>query len=1713
MEKEKNTILVVDDSILNQEFLSTIFGDTYNLLKATNGVQGLEVMRENAKIIDVVLLDIVMPGMDGYEVLQVMSEDEDLKYLPVIVVTAESDVKSELKAFQLGAVDFIVRPFNSRLVLQRVSSVLHKRQLENMRTEYELLKKDAENEKIISMMMNNAPGGISMLEREADGTYDFLYCTKGMAELLRYSDYITCMADLAEAPFGMLDEGSKEILDMQVADAIQNKRAMVESTLCCNGNDGSTVWVILRMQIADLGDGKAQIYCFATDITKEKQYETELETSAYTDQLTGIYNRNAFYATAGKQIAEDADTEYAVIRMNVGGFKLINDVMGRETGDKLLLTIADSLRRIAPEKYVYARYHADNFVLLVPTGNLNIEALHSEIKTDINNANIIKHDIQLYMGIFKIDDKTVSIEDMCDRAGIACKSINGKYGAHFAYYDEKMRLAMVEEQEIRDDTRRAIDNNEFVVYYQPVYGIKARRFVSAEALVRWNHPSKGMISPGKFIPVFERNGFIAELDVYVMEQVCKYHQKRRENGLEPFPISVNISRMSLYNAQLFDIISGLTDKYGVEPVNFRIEITESAYNDNPELILETINKLRAKGYPVLMDDFGSGYSSLNTLKDIPIDLLKLDMKFMQGFEENERVKTIVTSIARMSRWLNLPMLAEGVETKEQFMFLKSIGCSYIQGFYFARPEPEREFTEAIYNTTKDDSDDNLHTLGDSAEEMNGLIEGNSYASTLLTDIFDGYAIYEMTGDKLDVVRMDEKYTALTGVGSDDVQNDNYSNWDKIHPNDRDRLKKAAAECVATNRGVKAIVRMFHTDGQMLYVDCLCKRLGGTDENPIFCIGFTNVTRQMSGDTEFKVYYNAAIEELDIRDEMEKYPHCAVLVFNHATNHTVITPSFSMFAAASATKSGDLFEEKEYMKAPAIHPDERDEFREYIKDAFSQEAGKEGLFRMEMADGSYKWCRLFMYFDRDENGKLLKSVCTIDVVHEELMAQKKLEQTMYTMDRVIKNIPVGVGILTVENGKPNPIYSSDQIYKIFEAERSITDNTHTVLAADFPPEVLVPGNHGENTRLSYKEDGTPFWLNTKYNVMEENGELIVYAAIDDVTKQMETERRYEVYSQIHQLLMQESQTVIFDYNTEEDVLTYYPRKTAGDSGYSGPITITHFADNIKGFTLIDDEYKQTVLDAIDRLSTTEATEELAIKLVIDDDSIWYRTLFKSISDYSGKVFRIVGKMDDVDEEVEQINKVRAKAMYDALCVDIYNKATTEELIRAELKHHGKGTLIMLDVDDFKSINDGLGHLFGDEFLKVFATTLKGVFRSNDIVGRYGGDEFLVFLNNDNPDLAKKKAEDIMRAISTIDVPEIGQVNSSIGIAVSIDNTDYVHLMKQADSALYQAKNNGKNCMVLFEPESMDETTFRIKDSSDGEVNPSRPVLSSNPNSFSSLIMRVFSALYTSYDVKSGVDRMLKVVGENFDVSRAYIFENSDDDQYISNTFEWCADGIVSHMDSLQNMSYDKDLDSTYLENWNEDGIFYCHDVTTLREGSKRELLEMQGVKSVIQCAIIEGGRFRGFVGFNECRYNRFWTQEQIDALAFIAKVLSIFLLKERNRRISENHSKSIASILDSHPAFIYVVEPDTYKLLYLNKTAVDALGGDKTGERCCDAICGDSRHLECPIKDYVEKGEGQYTKVLAAMLNRVVTARAEKIEWNGKPAYLVMCMDVNKYKFF
>lgn len=417
------------------------------------------------------------------------------------------------------------------------------------------------------------------------------------------------------------------------------------------------------------------------------------------DELTGIYNKQAFYAKTKEMLLDNPDKNFDLLRINIERFKVLNDLFGESTGDKLLRYIGKFLKEINLPLCVSGRLYADNFVVCYEAGKGDSRRMINTLRMVADSFAINNRTI-LSFGLYRIDDKTLPVSVMCDRANMALWKAKGNFKNPYCEYDEKMRQQVLKEQKIINAMEMAIQNKEFTLYLQPKYNIEKGTIIGAEALVRWISQENGFISPGDFIPVFENNGFVYEVDKFIWEESCRYLRKWLDEGREVHPISVNVSRIDLYDPKLVKHLVDLREKYQLPSQYLELEITESAYTEDPEQIITITRQLREAGFVILMDDFGTGYSSLNMLKDIQIDVLKLDMGFLKSSDYSAKGGNILTAILKMAESLKMQTIAEGVETKEQVEFLKSIGCKYVQGFYYSKPLPVGEFEKLISDISK-----------------------------------------------------------------------------------------------------------------------------------------------------------------------------------------------------------------------------------------------------------------------------------------------------------------------------------------------------------------------------------------------------------------------------------------------------------------------------------------------------------------------------------------------------------------------------------------------------------------------------------------------------------------------------------------------------------------------------------------------------------------------------------------------------------------------------------------------------------------------------------------------------------------------------------------------------------------------------------------------------------------------------------------------------
>lgn len=622
------------------------------------------------------------------------------------------------------------------------------------------------------------------------------------------------------------------------------------------------------------------------------------------------------------------------------------------------------------------------------------------------------------------------------------------------------------------------------------------------------------------------------------------------------------------------------------------------------------------------------------------------------------------------------------------------------------------------------------------------------------------------------------------------------------------------------------------------------------------------------------------------------------------------------------------------------------------------------------------------------------------------------------------------------------------------------------------------------------------------------ETVCCFALSDVTRLHEAKEALQVDLARHQIILDETSDIIFEWDMAENSL-YLSPSWKQKFGYD-PVSTMDLNQISQRRHLHPDDLPH-VLSLLKKAEM--GMSHLTAECRFNDHNnryIWCRLLGVNQFNALGKPIKLVGIISDIDNEKRMIEQLRAKSERDAL-TGFYDKETVRSLIQKYLELCSGdeiSALMMVDIDNFKKINDTRGHLFGDAVLSEIAAGLKKEFRASDLLGRVGGDEFVILLKSlPYPQIALQKAQRILEMLSHLfesEKPKI-QITCSIGIALfPLHGRSFRDLYQRADNALYQAKKMGKNCCTFYSSESDLQDQEKNDFSSGSVIDSARPATGIASN----LVEYVFHILYSNEDLEDSIPPVLEVVGRQFDVSRAYVFENSEDGLSCSNTFEWCNTGISQEKDMLQNIPFSsiEDYESVFDDN----GIFYCRDVQALPP-QQASLLMQQGIRSTLQCILRQNGNFRGFVGFDECTGRRLWTQEEIAALTLLSEILSTFLLKKRTQDKDRKNSRRLREILDLQDAHIYGIDQETYELLYLNKKIKELASPVQEGDFCYKVFFGRDTPCEnCPIvcsdlstKSRVEIYNSKYDVWMAGS--------ASPIELEGRKAFLVSCYDITEYK--
>ena len=691
------------------------------------------------------------------------------------------------------------------------------------------------------------------------------------------------------------------------------------------------------------------------------------------DAATGLLSKEAFFDEAAAYLGHSGARDVSIVCFDVDHFKLFNDLHGLDCGDELLRYLGRALAlRFSPDgAQPLARLAADTFALCA-TGIRpeRVERILVDISSECPNG----IDAIVRAGVYRIEDPASPVSIMCDRAVIALRTVKGSYFDRVALYDPGMREALVLEREVVAGIESALREDRIELFLQPKCNIRTGKIVGAEALARWRHPERGIVAPGEFIPLIERNGLVRSLDLRVWEKTAAWIRGLIDEGVQPVPVSVNVSRADIYLVDVAAELHALVERYGIDPSLIEVEITESAYSERPDRIVAAFDALAERGFTVLMDDFGSGYSSLNMLKDINVDVLKIDMRFLD--RDDRRSKDIMESVIRMARWLDLPVIAEGVETREQVNFLLDVGCSYAQGYYYARPMEAAAFEALLTDGSKVQHEQcALQDARRPILDFRDLLYENTISDRMLSSIIGSVALYSYADGDLRLIRGNEAYRRLIATLGEGVNGaeEGGSLFPFVHDEDRDALVAAAEETVRScpDDGVEVVVRRMGTNGCHWHKMRLF-HLNTTNGSATVYGSVTDVTERME--------YMEALRKSEQRFEMTLEASGTVVFELDIPTRTARYSEFLQQAFGLAETVANAPEG--FIEQGTDAEESIEDFRAIYRDLYAGAPRTSAVVRAIMGDGSRAWNRVTLLAMPNETGAPVKAVGLVENVTRE-----------------------------------------------------------------------------------------------------------------------------------------------------------------------------------------------------------------------------------------------------------------------------------------------------------------------------------------------------------------------------------------------------------------------------------------------------------------------------------------------------------------------------------------------------------------------------------------------------------------------------------------------------------------------------------------------------------------------------------------------------------
>ena len=1024
------------------------------------------------------------------------------------------------------------------------------------------------------------------------------------------------------------------------------------------------------------------------------------------DELTGLPNFASFIAMAQHVLNDPTERkDIAFVYFNLENFRSYNEIYGLPAGNDCLVTVARTIEAFFPQE-LCGRIASDHFAVLTDKADLEFKIV--AVCEELLPFRMDTH-LQMRAGVYLPTEKDFDAHSCLNKAKVACDSIRKKYDTMFAYYDSSIDENFQRERFIIEKLEKAIENRDIKPYYQAVIRVLTGEVSGYEALARWDDPEIGRISPGDFVPILEKYQVIKKLDLHIIDSVCRDLREKIDKSIMVVPVSVNLSQQDFFGDDIVTEVDGIANRYGLSSDLFHVEVTESIFATDPRRIGSCIDRFRALGYQVWLDDFGSGYSSLNMLKDFKFDCIKLDMMFMRGFEENHETRVILRSIINMAKNLGIQTVAEGVETQKASDFLKKIGCENIQGFLYSCPDN----IENVFASSLKRESEGMRKYYTRIGKVNLLsanpldVSNNGMNSEGLP-----MAIMEMRKDRLIYLSCNPAYmmhlaelNISTLEEAEEFLNQGKRKLPSVFMNAVNRCKTSGKQesCDYVINGQNCTFQTRHI--------ATYRNRSAFLITSINMSVYTQVARSEKQKALLKFIYTQ-YNKIDVLDPEE------VTVDNIYINS-------SEYKIKNTLMSSDEY--SQYFIKECVHEKDRDRFIEFfVKEEILERISRTNkefvseYFRIRDNEGEYRWQKFdVIYIEVKKKPKFIVCISDIDIDRVRVLAETDEKKLL---------VPRNPAFMWLSSRQFASVlgYKSynDFLNGAFYFEVNLTQNT------------IID--------MHFREKST---LNT-----------------DDY------KNRYNDYQGVAQDII----NISVDFQDLEAVTAFFNREN------------------------IIREYK-----AGNEFGSIEFRSYSSGKM------IWLHAIYQVVrSAETGELFAYFLNYD-VDEYHRKILKEKEAVETDFL-TGLQNRYSAVPVIRDHLFKNpdSSSALIMMDLDDFKRVNDKYGHSAGDEMLKAVAKKLKDKFEMYGIVCRLGGDEFLGLIMNKSKEFTDEFLTDLLAKPVTIEY-EGNTISCRMSAGYSMypeQGREYHHLYQMADKGMYAAKRGGKSRFCMYAP-GEDEDTFR------------------------------------------------------------------------------------------------------------------------------------------------------------------------------------------------------------------------------------------------------------------------------------------------------------------